>query len=356
MMSYVLAGQTLAGLSDELRIENPDYLREYHNENCSLVEHFDEDIEEGMRIHVPNATEIVKINQKIRENNESLYDFPENGKFKFDFSLWEGTYQITQSSFLNDELINTNENKFHLEFENTKNNCYNFLYSAFDFYRNNEESDGKASSLSQKCMEIIYPIRLIVNANGKLINAELSKTISEIYPKLDELKDFFIDEFSSQFIEKLKAILNDPKTVSEKFSNTLLNSFLFGSFYDVKLKEWTTSSLYQDFLPWIWDADKIRFEFQNRILPKENLVDEYLKIHQKGICSDYRKMEELYYSEFSEEEFEINNDSIHCEHEAEYIFNRENRELQRIEASFQNFINDNIEKEIFLLEKIVENN
>ena len=52
----------------------------------------------------------------------------------------------------------------------------------------------------------------------------------------------------------------------------------------------------------------------------------------------------------------LNENSIDCEQFAEYIFNRKEFSLQRIEAYFQHFTFENKVKETFLLEKIGDNN
>ena len=51
----------------------------------------------------------------------------------------------------------------------------------------------------------------------------------------------------------------------------------------------------------------------------------------------------------------IKDASIDCEFVAEYNFNKNSKSLQCIEATFQNFVDDNIEKEMFLLERISQN-
>ena len=99
-------------------------------------------------------------------------------------------------------------------------------------------------------MKAIYPIRLVVTSNGKIQNIEITKEPSQIFAELDSIKNFFPDQYSSDYIGKMKDSVKNPKTISEKFKNTLLNTFMFGTFYKTKFGNWTNSNAYYDFHPW----------------------------------------------------------------------------------------------------------
>lgn len=356
MINLVNPDQTLAELCDELHIENPDYLRDFLNKNCHPTERIKENSIGGKRILIPDKQQIAEINHEIRKNNESFYDFPVGGKFPFAFNLWAGTYIVSQTTYLNDEIKNVYEQTIRLDFEAIKNTNYHFQFTAFDFMKNGETSDSKASTLSEMCIETIYPIRITINFQGEIIDAELTKKPKQIFSELEKVKEFFTDDYAFSYIEKMKKILEDPKEVFRKFTNTLLNNFLFGSFYQAKLRVWTTSQAYNDFYHWISDAQPICFELQNILCPKENLDDEFIKIRQKGVCSDDRSLEELYLADSEyEKDIPLNENSIDCEHSAEYIFNRKDFSLQKIETIFQLFNHENIEKEVFLLERVTDN-
>ncbi|WP_407480973.1 hypothetical protein [Elizabethkingia meningoseptica] len=347
-------GQTLAEICDGIRLENPNYLKDFHNKNCSFLDYIEGDISSTTRLSVPSTKQVEQMNQKIRENNESFYDFPSDGRFPFAYDLWDGIYHITQKTYLNDELLYNYGQTIQLKFEFKKDNCFYFQFSAFDFKKNDENSDNKISTLAKMCMKVIYPIRLIINSNGGIQKIELTKEPTQISSELEVIKQFFTDKHASEYIEKMKKIINDPKEISIKFGKTLIHSFLFGSFYGAKLNKWTSSQIYHDSYPYLQGAHSIHFELQNTLCPKETLDDEILKIKQKGICTDYRSLEELYSTNYDEQS-NWNEKSIDCEHYAEYSFNRKNFSLQRIEAIFRNYAQESSDKEIFLLEKITDN-
>ncbi|MDM1553121.1 MULTISPECIES: hypothetical protein [Chryseobacterium] len=350
---YVKEGQSLVDLCHEIWLENTEYLRDYHHQNCSLSERFDDDLTPGMKLYIPSSPEILELNKKIRDHNQSFYDFPAKGKFPFDFKLWEGTYQITQTVYSDDIILAKYENKGRLDFEGIKNEYYHFLFSAFDFRKNENTSDSKVDTLAKMCIEIIYPIRYSIDSEGKLMDIVLTKKTEDIVSELDSINNFFPDQYSSDYIEKMKGGIENPEILSQKFRNTLFSFFMFGKFYRTPLGNWTNSNVYYDFCPWIFDILPIRFEFQNTLLPKDTLDDERVRIRQKGTSSDHRSQEDLRMTDTKlNDQAEMTEKSIDCEHFAEYIFNRENWSLYKIEARFECFGYENTEREDFLLERI----
>ena len=88
---------------------------------------------------------------------------------------------------------------------------------------------------------------------AKIQNIELTKEPSQIFAELDSIKNFFsLINILSDYIEKMKDSVKNPKTISEKFKNTLLNTFMFGTFYKTKFGNWTNSNAYFDFHPWFF--------------------------------------------------------------------------------------------------------
>lgn len=358
MMIYnVRQGQTLAEICEEIHLENPGYLMDFHNQNCPASERFQDNKIRGKRVFIPNPKQITELNQKIRDRNDSYYDFPDSGYFPFSYDLWAGTYNISQTTYFNGEMVSVHRKKISLDLERVNDSSYHFLLSAFDFRKNDKLSESTMSALATRCIEIIYPVRIRVNSQGQILNIELTKSPEQIYADLEAVKRYFTDDYTSDYIERIRKTIEYPKDISLKFESTLTNTFLFGSFYGAKLETWTHSQTYQDFYPWIFDADAVGFDLQNRMCPKEREDDEFIKILQKGNCSDYRSLEDLYLKNTQyNAAIPLDENSIDGEHVAEYIFKRENLALQRIEASFRNFIHEDIGEKVFLLEKTEDHN
>lgn len=269
-------------------------------------------------------------------------------------NLWEGEYQFSHTKYLNEEIKDIYEKKIKIIFEDFKNSNYYFQYSEYDFEKNGEESDSKASTLSKMCIEIIYPIKIILDSKGLIQDIELTNTFQKISSELDEIKLFFEDTFSFDYIERIKNEVRNQKEMFDKFRKTLIFSFLFSSVFSKKLDNDSENSIHESFYPWISNANPILFEIHNSISDVENSDEKFIKIQQKGISIDYRTYEELYYKEFQNDELPISeNKSIDCEFDTEYTIKKENKSLQLIEAIFQNFVEENIEKERLIVKRLV---
>lgn len=260
----------------------------------------------------------------------------------------QGTFKVVQSSYQGDKLLNTYEKKIQLDFDSIDNNLC-FRYSEYDFKKNEQSSDTKASKLNEMFMKVIYPIAIKFNIHSKNITTEIIKSKNQISSELDEIKKFFTDDYTSQYIKELEQTIKDPHEVSQKFGKTLSMSFLFKFFFNIQNSDYYTSS-YQ----WITNANSINFELHNTVEENVNEEDKYLKIQQKGVSIDSRSLEEIYYTELEYDENQTPSDNpIDCEHDVEYSFDKEKYLLQKVEATFQNFVNEDIEKETFLLERII---
>lgn len=351
MIYSVQPGQTFEEISDQLHIENPGYLKDFHNKHCPCLERYSGDLIEGSRIFVPSGKQVHEINQRIRSNNDSCYGFPEAGRYPFAFHSWSGTYQASHTVYFNDQDKCVYSYTVCLDFEQEKKGNLYYLCTFSDFLKNGKLADTKVAELSASCIGMIYPVRLIIGPDGELLKTECVREPGSADGKLEALKQHFTDRFSAVYISGFKDILTMPDEISRKFAGTLFCAFAFGSFYQVKFGDWTQSPIYTAFYPWFSNAVPIRFELQNILCRKEHPEDRLIRIRQEGTSCDHRSPEELQCGTAYDPDVPVSRTSADCTHSAEYVFSGEDYALQKIEAAFIHFIHGNTEKEVFVLEK-----
>lgn len=61
---YAKEGQSLVDLCHEIQLENPEYLRDYHHQNCSLSERFEDDLTPGMKLYIPSSPKFLSSTKK----------------------------------------------------------------------------------------------------------------------------------------------------------------------------------------------------------------------------------------------------------------------------------------------------
>ncbi|UMQ41125.1 hypothetical protein MKS83_17190 [Chryseobacterium sp. Y16C] len=351
MITYItLQDDTLEKIASGLKIENPIYLREFHNAHCAKHERFYTDLKPGQSLLLPFGNEIIELNKKIIENGDSLYYHPPHGKIPFQIPLLKGKYKINHQKFLGDEQLTDYQYQVELAYIKLENNYHVFSFQMSDFKKEGIESDTKMSSLAKACVEILYPLHISLNEELEIKDIHLTSPENLIKDHLETLKSYFTDQYSNSYINQMKRVAENKEVLLENLKNTLPVHFLTGAFYRATYGDWTDSQIDYDFIPWLTNASPIRFEIQNTIQSKEN--NTVLKITQSGRSSDNRNMDQLYSKSFIfDAKAPSTENAVDCSHIAEYSFNRTDLSLQKIEASFNIFIDDVTEKEIFSMEK-----
>lgn len=351
MITYLtLPGDTLEKISSDLKIENPVYLREFHNTHCAKHERFYSDLKPGQSLLLPFGNEIKELNKKIIENGDSLYYHPPQDKIPFQIPLLKGIYKINHQKFLDDELLTDYQYQIELSYIKFEDHHHIFNIHMSDFKKEGKDSDTKIYNLAKACVEILYPLTLLLNEKRELKNISLTSPENSIKDQLEVLKSYFTDQYSSSYINQMKWIVDEKKNLLESLKNTLPIHFLIGSFYRTTYGDWTDSQIYHDFLPWLTNASPIRFQLHNKITPYED--NNSIKITQSGHSSDNRNLDQLYSKSFVYDDNTLStNKTVNCTHFAEYTINRKELSVQKIEAVFNLYFDDMIEKEVFIMEK-----
>lgn len=354
MITYMtLPGDTLEKIASDLKIENPTYLKEFHNKHCAVYDRLAEPVKlnPGMLLLIPFGDEISKLNQKINENGDSLYYHPPHGKIPYSIPLLSGTYTIIHQKLENGNLQANYSYQTELKYLRAEQDDHFFSLQIFGSHKNGTESDSKMSSLSKATAGILFPVEIRVDKTGTITGTKFFHSETIIKSELDSLKKYFTDDLSASYIDHLKKAVEDHDQILKSIKNTLPVQFLFGSFYRAKYKDWTDSEIYHEFIPWLSTASPIHFELYNRIFPKDKDND-ILKIKQVGNSCDYRNLNQLYNKDYKyQEQSPINSSSVSCRHEAEYILNLTNLMIQKVTAKFEIQVGDVTEQDIFTIEK-----
>lgn len=356
MITYMtLPGDTLEKIASDLKVENPIYLKEFHNKHCALQNRLVEPIhlKTGTLLHIPFGEEIKKLNKEINDNGDSLYYHPPHGKIPYPISLLGGIYTIKHQKYLDGNTQTSYLYQAELKYLRAEKEDHFFSIQIFGSRKNGEESDSKISSLAKACAAILFPVEIKIDKTGKLTDAKYYHPIATVKNELEALKRYFTDDLSASYIDLLKKRAEKQTHILKSIRHTMPVQFLFGSFYRAKYKDWTDSEKYHEFIPWIANASPIRFELYNRISSKDQHIDnEVLKVSQNGSSCDYRNLDQLYDKSYQyHEQTPLNSRSVICRHEAEYTFNRSELLIREITASFELQIGDTVEKDIFMMER-----
>lgn len=351
---YVKQGETLESISWDLTLENPKYLREYHNSRCSYLDLIPEDgaLRFLQKLHVPNSDEIVKLNEQIQKSGESLSCLFPMGKISFNIKLIHGNYQVKQTE--SDEGIQKSEYSYVLHFkyikEDEKGHYVEFTMN--NFKKNDEQPEEKINNLASDFVKTVYPILLIIDKSGNFVAAQPIKDSKDIIGDLEALKQYYAGAYAISHIDRMKNKMNDPQVIYSSLKGTLPFQFIFNQFYKANYHSKDTAAPYRDKFSWLPLATPVRLEMAHQILPQNS--SDVIEILQTGRSIDYRTIPELYYTDFEyDRQIMPHSKSVKANHLATYALDFMDFSIQKIKARFDIRIADYEKTMTFELEKLV---
>lgn len=344
---FIKSGETLDTIAQKINIENPKYLREYHNARCNILDRIPENgsVRFSQRFCIPSAKEIEEINALIRERGESLRYLLPKGKFPITIPLMSGEYAVKQSEVEND--ISKNEHAYQIDLQYTKkeNNQHHFHFSVTDWKKEGEEPDDKINSLASDIAKIMYPVTLIVDEVGNFVAAQPNKEENEIITQLEKLKKYHYGSVAASHIDRMKDRIADPQVIEHSLKKIMALQFLFSPFHQINFRSYDTSVIYQTEISWLPLSPPVVVEVEHQTLQQEN--PRFIEILQTGKpihpnCKEDNPSPELY------------SQSFEGEHSAKYIIDAKDFSIQKIEAHFRSQV---VDKEIemqFELQRILK--
>lgn len=344
---FIKSGETLDTIAQKINIENPKYLREYHNARCNILDRIPENglVRFSQRFCIPSAEEIEEINALIRERGESLRYLLPKGEFPITIPLMSGEYAVKQSEVESD--ISKNEHAYQIDLQYTKkeNNQHHFHFSVANWKKEGEEPDDKINSLASDIAKIMYPVTLIVDEVGNFVAAQLNKEENEIITQLEKLKKYHYGSYAASHIDRMKDRVADPQVIEHSLKKIMALQFLFSPFHQINFRSYDTSVIYQTEISWLPLSPPVVVEVEHQTLQQEN--PRFIEILQTGKpihpnCKEDNPSPELY------------SQSFEGEHSAKYSIDAKDFSIQKIEAHFRGQV---VDKEIemqFELQRILK--
>ncbi|MFC3161051.1 hypothetical protein ACFOEQ_23795 [Chryseobacterium arachidis] len=64
MVHFILFGETLESISEEIHLENPKYLKEFHNRHCAKGDLIDHQLVPGKKLFIPDTDTVKRYNSR----------------------------------------------------------------------------------------------------------------------------------------------------------------------------------------------------------------------------------------------------------------------------------------------------
>lgn len=227
IVHFILSGETLESISEEINLENPKYLKEFHNTHCAKEDMIYDELIPRKKLLIPDLDKIKEYNSKNDapfknpKLNPVLPFNPENfGKI---FSVKNTQTEETENGIKSNVLTYTvsvkwikKENNFHV----------------FHLFKNNfsDQHGSMMADLAAECTRSLNPIVLKTNEKGEVVNVGLSEETINNFDKIkDRLKDFFPDKYAEIYINEFSFAVLNKDIFNERMKEDIFIKTYFAS-------------------------------------------------------------------------------------------------------------------------------
>lgn len=228
MIHFILPGDTVENIAEKIRLENPVYLKEFHNKHCLKEDFITDDLIPGKKLLLPDLAKIKAYNDK---NDASFKSLELNPKIVFNPIDFNEKFKTTIKESSN-EAGKTVDKSFsyiaYLQWMKNELGEHLFHFTKDQFSNRNNT---KMESLAIESMKALYPIEVFVNAKGEILRSVLKKEILNNFNQIKEnLLDSFPDKYAKIYLEEFEYVVLNPDVFDQKMKEDWFLKSYFSSF------------------------------------------------------------------------------------------------------------------------------
>ncbi|GAB0156702.1 hypothetical protein CHRYSEOSP005_19690 [Chryseobacterium sp. Alg-005] len=227
IVHFILPGETLESIAKEISLENPQYLKEYHNQHCTKEDYIIDQLRPGKKVLIPDPDKILQYNTNNAvavarpEFNPKLIFKPEKSDMKYQVKIVQDnkkdnnviSFQVTLTWVRKDK----DEHIFYL----SKNNFQ-------------DENNSKMIDLAIQCITSLNPVEVRVNAKGEITKINLTKEVADNFQQIKErLYDLFPDQYAALYIEEFEYVVQNEKLFDERMKQDTFIAMYFAPIRNV---------------------------------------------------------------------------------------------------------------------------
>jgi hypothetical protein len=278
---------TLQSVSQELGIEAKE-LRRYHNAYCLLADIIEKDFKHYSKFLILAPEDYVKKTNTIIEKKPKKVGFGENNKLPFlprgickDYSV-EYTFEVgnqidTMGMAVRVKWLATDDNKYAL-FE---------IKRSINLFIDNNEPDRIMDELGARIVDVLYPLKIVVDEFGKWVDIHNYKEIvSRWESKKNEVFNYYKKDV--KVTQQLIDFAEDALKSSDQLFTSLSSDYFLWSFFNGIHTCYTADYLFEEEISFPLKKNKeLPFKVEQKINPFLN-EEGFIEVEQKG---DYLNLE-----------------------------------------------------------------
>lgn len=228
MIHFILPGDTVENIAEKIRLENPVYLKEFHNQHCLKEDFIVDDLIPGKKLLLPDFSKIKAYNDK---NDAPFKSLELNPKIAFDPIGFNEKFKIKIKESSNAE-GKTVENRFSyiasLQWIKNEFDDHLFHFTKDQF---SNQNNTKMESLAIESMKSLYPIEVFVNPKGQILRTGITREVLKNFNQIKaKLLDFFPDKYAKIYLEEFEYVVLNPYVFDQKIKEDWFLKNYFSSF------------------------------------------------------------------------------------------------------------------------------
>lgn len=224
---FILSGETLESISEEIHLENPKYLKEFHNAHCARQDVIQEVLIPGKKLMIPDISRIREYNSrndapfKHPKLNPEIPFHPENFS-----SIFSVVNQETEDDGLEEKssmLTYTVSLKWLRKAENGH---------VFQIFKNNfsERSGSMMADLAAESIRSLNPVEVKTDLKGNVLQVSLPEETLRNFGKIKErLTDLFPDHYAKTYLDEFETAVLDQRLFSSRMKEDVFIKTYFAA-------------------------------------------------------------------------------------------------------------------------------
>jgi len=294
IVHFILSGETLESISEEIKLENPKYLKEFHNQHCAKEDYIIDELIPRKKLLIPDVNKIREYNSR----NDAPFKAPElNPKLNFNPENFSKIYSVIINETKEIESVKeTNRIDYTISLKWIKYENGNHI---FHIFRNNfsEEKGSMMADLAAESIRLLNPIEVKTNADGEVLHVAVQqKTIDNFKNIKERLIDLFPDKYAGIYIEEFEFVALNKDAFNQRmkedtfikvFFSPLRSQFTNGkSFFEYQIEDDVLLSIQQK-VENIINKEKIILKQSIQKLEKDkNFNGKYILDTQTGMIKE----------------------------------------------------------------------
>lgn len=224
---FILSGETLESISEEINLENPKYLKEFHNSHCAREDMIDNGLIPGKKLLLPDP-EI--INGYNRRNDAPFKDSKLNPDIPFFPEGFSKIYTVTITE-IEENLLERKSNVLTctasvkwIRKEGTSH--------IFHVFKNNfsDAQGSMMSDLASASIRALNPFVITTDNKGEIITIELNENATHNFRTIkDRLIDLFPDPYAGMYLDEFESAVMNKDLFDRRMKEDLFMKMYFGS-------------------------------------------------------------------------------------------------------------------------------